>query len=1617
MEVNNSFDSLFHFNPLPNLVYALETFKILEVNKAIVKHYGYSREEFLNMTILDLRPKEEIQNLLEVHKKQELFNEQQNVYFGTYTHLNKNGKKMLMEVNGYKIQFQNQVCMLVTYIDVTDKKEEEHRLKLLESVITNSNDAIMITEAEPFDEPGPKIIYVNEAFCKMTGYTAEEAIGKSPRFLHGPHTDKTELKKLKDAMKKWQPCEITILNYKKNGEEFWIQMSISPVANENGWYTHWISIEREVTKTKNEELRRELLSKIAQCFSQNTELNTALNKVGEVIVNFGRFSFCEFWIPDTQNNKLRLIASFFDEENGAQFYNNSKTINALEMNQGFPGAIWTNKKSMHWEEVTNNPKFVRKIAAKKANINTVIGIPLIHNEIQLGVMIIGTSDERIKTKKYEPILYKLETYIGSEIHRKNIETDYFHLFQAVPDCICLLNFNRQFLKINEAGLQLLEYNKDEVINTTFEKYCHPDDYLNSLKEFHKLTTTKKVSKFENRCITKSGRIVWLSWHCHAINEEGVIYATAKNITKDKHLRTLIDDSAQIARIGGWEIDIVNQKLIWSEGVHQIYETNPETFEPELETAINYYREDYRKEVTNIVNKAIETGSTFDFEAALINAKGEEIWVRATGKAEMLHGKCVRLYGSFQDITPIKDTEFRLQALTNDLPGVAFRYYMFPNGTTKLEHVSNGAYKIWGLSPEECENNNQLIWKQIQDGGNQNQVIASIDKAVKQLKQWNCTWRNIKPNGEVCWHEGFGTPYLLPNGTIMFNSMVFDITEEKKLTSSYEQASKMAKIGSWELDYSSATDNNTMFWSPMVREILEVTEEYDATLTAGFEFFEPKSRKIIEEAVNLLIEEGIEFDEELLLITTTNKEKWIRCIGKSELVNGKCSKIFGSFQDIHKIKATEIQLSEILGSISDAFYAVDANWNFTFFNKEAENLLEKNKSEVIGKNIWQCLPKVINTTLETNYKEVAKTGISKSFEYLYPANNHWYEINVYPSNGGISAYFKNINERKIAAQKLENAYKEKINIIESIGDAFFTVNKDFIVTYWNKTAEQILNVKRETILGKNLWELFPDAVDLPSYSNYKEVIRTQTAMTFEDYYGTWLEVNAYPSEEGLSVFFRDITLRKEADERLLKAYEEKNNILESIGDAFFTLDKNWIVTYWNKEAERILKRKRTDIIGKNLWETYKDTINSDFYTQYHNAIETGKMVSFESYYDGLKKWFEVAAYPSKEGLSVYLKDATQRKEAEKQLLRANERFEKATQATNDAIWDWDIENDTFFRSSGIENFFGNKTENVSNAEDFWNDNFHPEDLKNIKESIQTAIKCPNTNRWEMEYRIIKADGTIGHVIDKGLIIRNEKGKAIRMVGAMTNISERKKHESETIILNESLKQYTKKLEETNEELEQFAFIASHDLQEPLRMITLFLEQLQKNYESQLDDKAKKYIHFATDGAKRMKQLIIDLLEYSKIGKTIENQERIDLNDLVENYKILRTQILTEKKATINYQKLPSIVLYKAPLIQTMHCILDNAIKYTKENVKPKINIKTTENENQWTITIEDNGIGIQEEYFNKVFMLFQRLHNKEEYDGTGIGLTIAKKHVETWGGKIWIESKINTGTKVFFTIPK
>ena len=461
-----------------------------------------------------------------------------------------------------------------------------------------------------------------------------------------------------------------------------------------------------------------------------------------------------------------------------------------------------------------------------------------------------------------------------------------------------------------------------------------------------------------------------------------------------------------------------------------------------------------------------------------------------------------------------------------------------------------------------------------------------------------------------------------------------------------------------------------------------------------------------------IETGAVFDFEAVIITKKKNERWVRAIGNVEMIHGKCQRIYGSFQDIHAYKLLELQIREILGSISDAFYAVDKNWKFTYFNKEAENLLLKKAEDVLGKNIWELFPAIADTPIRKIYQRVARSKRKESFEYYYPGDGKWYEINTYPSQGGVSAYFKKIDERKHAAEELEKAYQEKINILESIGDAFFYVNKD------------------------------------------------------------------------------------------------------------------WVVTYLNKETEKVLHRKRDTLIGKNLWDEYPDAIETDFYRQYHKAMETQENLTFEEFYPALNVWLEVTVYPSTTGLSVYFRDITLRKESNIRLLQSNERFEKVAEATNDAIWDWNILENTLYWGAGLKNLFGYEFEKTTPTLETWTNHIHPEDREWVLQSIYGALEKPNQSDWIAEYRYQKNDGTFSDVVDKGIVIRDEKGNPIRMVGAMNDITERKNFEI-------SRNNYVRQIEIQNEKLKNIAWTQSHIVRAPLARMLGIMNVIEDNNES-LDD---------------------------------------------------------------------------------------------------------------------------------------------------------------------------------------
>jgi light-regulated signal transduction histidine kinase (bacteriophytochrome) len=297
-----------------------------------------------------------------------------------------------------------------------------------------------------------------------------------------------------------------------------------------------------------------------------------------------------------------------------------------------------------------------------------------------------------------------------------------------------------------------------------------------------------------------------------------------------------------------------------------------------------------------------------------------------------------------------------------------------------------------------------------------------------------------------------------------------------------------------------------------------------------------------------------------------------------------------------------------------------------------------------------------------------------------------------------------------------------------------------------------------------------------------------------------------------------------------------------------------------------------------------------------------------------------------------------------------------------------------------------------------------------------LETTTDHYWEDEYRFERKDGSYAHVYDRGYVIRNKEGKAIRMIGSTQDISALKRSEQQLYELNAVLEKRAAELARSNAELERFAYVASHDLQEPLRMVSSFLQLLDKQYTAKLDDKAREYINYAVGGAERMKRLILDLLSYSRVATVAEQFQSVDMNTVAKHVIQIFESRFEKERITLTTGRLPVVQGNSSQLQQLLQNLIGNAIKYKSEH-PPLIEIGCQEEESRFVFFVKDNGIGINPKYFEKIFVVFQRLHPVNNYSGTGIGLAICKKIIERHHGEIWVESEEGKGSTFFFSMPK
>ncbi len=617
-----------------------------------------------------------------------------------------------------------------------------------------------------------------------------------------------------------------------------------------------------------------------------------------------------------------------------------------------------------------------------------------------------------------------------------------------------------------------------------------------------------------------------------------------------------------------------------------------------------------------------------------------------------------------------------------------------------------------------------------------------------------------------------------------------------------------------------------------------------------------------------------------------------------------------------------------------------------------------------------------------------------------------------------------NKIKTNEKKLKESEEKYRLISENANDLIAILNSKFEHEYINEhTYRKILGYSNEEMLGKTLHDIMHPADTKTALKVLQDVFKKgeetgELRLRHKNGKYIWVETKGrtFKDSNGLVkaiTISRDITERKLSEQRLKESEEKYRNILENMMEIYYETDLRGKHVYANAEYYKTIEYSKEEVIGKDYHSLFDAKSCEVLFNLFNQVYKTGvpwpptneaKLMTLKKkliYFEGLIDLI-YDSEGNKVGFYGLVRDITDRKIAEQKLKESEEKYKYLFDNAQVGLY-WSrisdgkfIEcNETFAKLFGYNNREECLTDYIA-TEHYVDPHQRFEILEEIH--INNEIK-------DFEIQVSKRDGTPFWAS----ISARTNLKENRIEGAAIDITVRKKAEQ---LLQKSIED----LARVNTELEQFTYIASHDLKEPLRMISSFAQLLEKHYKDKLDEDANDFIRFITEGVSRMQNLINSLLTYSKIGKVYKKFGKVDLNDVLKDVIDNLAELINETNAEVIYDSLTSLFVDKNQLIQVFQNLISNGIKFHGK-VSPQIRVSAKRDNNYWVFSICDNGIGINPKDFERIFIIFQRLDNKNEYDGTGIGLAICKKIVEQYGGKIWVESEVGKGSTFYFSILK
>ncbi len=1083
----------------------------------------------------------------------------------------------------------------------------------------------------------------------------------------------------------------------------------------------------------------------------------------------------------------------------------------------------------------------------------------------------------------------------------------------------------------------------------------------------------------------------------------------KMMEKNQNYELIVNRLRQgelIAKIGNWEIDLHTKKVFTSLGAREIYGVENDNLT--LNDIKKYPLPEYRAMLDEELDKMLRFNIPYEVEFKIENKKDKSI--RDIHSSAIFDRTTSKIYGVIKDITEqnkikkkLIDAEERLRFAVE-----AGNYGIWDLDLNTGEHFwSDSSYKLIGYLPTEIKMSFDL-WQQFVHPEDLRKILLTLDKiTINAVSEFSHEFRIKHKNGKYLWMLGKGkvVNYSDSGKPIRIVGINLDINDKK------QTELELKKIE----------------WMLLRQSVIEGEDKYKRNL-----IFKTDSHGLIFENINKEVLQGIMFDYLQLLESSSIifeqdgsyalgifQSDW--CINlheskrlrKNEFTNGRCSICFYNEWEMcgkvainkkepikHKCEAgIEIfsvpifAFGQVIGSICTALTAPSE------IPEELDRI----------SNLYN-LPSILVKKIASSYDirplyitELAKERISVSAKLIG------------------TLVEKSITERDLFRNR--ELYR---SLVESSDSIIVLVDSKSDILYVNQVAAQYFDQTSDKLIGQNLAEIFNDEnlqqqlkLILQVFKGEKKVSEILNLSIKGE--NRLFRTNIFPVKNNEGEIYAalvnatDITDLKEAENQKRSLEEMFYSLLDYFIGGVFIKDRKGIVLYVNKYLKDLFNAESW--IGKNAIDSFPGEIGERLFIDDMNTFEKGyqKIIETIPSKDGIERFYEthkfiinrVGAEPLLGGLTV---DITSLIMAQKSLIEIKYQQEKILNALPDLIFELNNKFIIKWVNTFAEKYFG--IEVIGKPITIF--------VKGIEDQIRFSGKdaLDKVFYYESTVEINDEKKYFGWWFKAEF---NENFELINIIAAARDITENKLYENEILKMNTELdlrvKERTAELESANKELEAFTYSVSHDLRSPLRAIDGFSRIILEDYSQVLDEEGVRLFNVIRFNAKKMDQLITDLLQLSRVTRQQIEKEEIDMTSfIIELYDEIANDEVKSKFQFI-CGKLDNIQADKTLLRQVWINLISNAIKYTLPKGNRVIEISSYETESEIVTKIKDSGVGFNQDYSNKLFGVFQRLHRTEEFDGTGVGLAVVKRIVDKHGGRVWAEGKVNEGAIFYVSFPK